>query len=143
MLLIAYHILKNSKEKYIHIQVKMQGKKMVALLVPVMVLGLLVTTSFGGIQIDDITCSDALQYLEPCLPFLVGSSSGQPTAGCCEGTNTVFHSANTTQVRRELCKCFKEASTRFGFDPQRVKQLPQFCHISLSFPIDPRMDCNS
>lgn len=120
----------------------MSGKKNVVVFVVVMVFSLFLTT-MNAIQIDDITCSEALFSLIPCVPFLEGSNPPTPSPTCCSGANNLYQKANTTQIRRNICKCFKAASTKFGVNPDRAKQLPGLCSIPLSFPFDPKADCNT
>ncbi|XP_027340863.1 non-specific lipid-transfer protein 1-like [Abrus precatorius] len=114
--------------------------KMMNLLVPMMTLCLSLST-ISRSQIDDITCNEALPLLTPCQPYLVGSAEVSST--CCEGVNTIFQRANTTQVRRDVCKCIKNAASQIGVNPEKAKQLPQLCNITLPFPIDPSIDCNT
>lgn len=115
---------------------------MVALFVPLMALGLLVTAS-GARQINDIGCNEAIFDLLPCHDYLVGSSQGEPTPYCCQAANTIFQRADTTQVRRTLCVCFEQAFPMFGINPDQARQLPKLCNISLSFPIDPKLNCST
>jgi hypothetical protein len=120
----------------------MMGKKYISLSMIVMVLGMLVTTMDAS-QIDDVSCSEALLSLLPCLPFLQGTGPATPTSFCCAGANTLNQKANTTQIRRNICNCLKPAASRFGVHSDRSKQLPQLCNISLSVSFDPSTDCNS
>jgi len=107
---------------------------------------MLMTKSHGS-QIDEIACSseaipEVFWTLFPCVPFLNGSLPATPSSDCCTRTNNLFQKANTTEFRRTLCQCVKIVSSDFIIDSERSKQLPQLCHIS-SFPIDPKIDCNS
>lgn len=120
----------------------MSGKNSIVVFVPMMVLGLLVTT-FDASQIDSITCSDAISSMLPCLPFLEGSAPAVPSTDCCAGAKNVFQKADTTPVRRDLCNCFKSAATKFGVNPDRIKQLPHLCGITLSFSLNPKGNCSS
>jgi hypothetical protein len=120
----------------------MQGKKMVSLFIPLMALGL-VLTSFVSCQMDEISCSEAIPNLAPCLPYFIGFFQAQPSAGCCGGFNIVVQKADTTQNRRDLCDCFKKASIQFNVNGDKAKKLPQLCNINLSFALDPQIDCNT
>ncbi|XP_027345456.1 non-specific lipid-transfer protein 1-like [Abrus precatorius] len=114
--------------------------KMMNVIVAVMTLCLMLSTFSTG-QIDEITCDEAISLLQPCKPYLVGSAeiSGQ----CCEGANTVFLRASTTQNRRDVCNCLKIAASKNGVKPDRAKQLPQLCKIDLPVPVVPSIDCNT
>ncbi|XP_004513713.2 non-specific lipid-transfer protein A-like [Cicer arietinum] len=118
------------------------GKKIIAFLMLVMVLGLQVTT-LDARQIDDISCSKAIVSLEPCLPFLTGLGQPTPTTSCCEGAQNLNQKADTTPVRCDVCECLKGAAIKFGVNSDKTKQLPQLCNISLSFSFDPSIDCNT
>ncbi|WJX37875.1 hypothetical protein P8452_25596 [Trifolium repens] len=120
----------------------MSGKKCLALFVPLMVLCMLMIT-LDARQVDDITCSEAISSLLPCVPFLEGSLPATPSSDCCAGVTNIVNKANTTPIRRSTCQCLKNASTKFGVNVGRAKQLPQLCHVSLPFVIDPNVDCNS
>lgn len=115
--------------------------KVVYVCVSAITLSLLVTTMSGS-QTNEISCNDAVSDLLPCQPFLVGSQQN-PTVGCCTGVNIVFHMADTTQNRRDLCECLKKLAAQIGVKPERAKALPQFCGIGLPFPMDPNVDCKS
>nr|XP_004513718.2 non-specific lipid-transfer protein A-like [Cicer arietinum] len=119
----------------------MLEKKSIAFLMLAMVLGLQVTPLYAR-QIDDISCPGAIFSLVPCVPFLTGLGSA-PSASCCAGANNVFQKADNVQARRDLCNCLKGASSKFGVNSDKAKQLPQLCNINLSFPIDLNIDCNT
>ncbi|RHN66720.1 putative plant lipid transfer protein/Par allergen [Medicago truncatula] len=121
----------------------MSAKKNVSLFVPLMVLSMLMTTLYAS-QINDITCSEAISSLLPCLPFLEGSLPATPSTDCCAGATNLFHKVDTTKIQRKnICHCLKNTSTKFGVNSKRSKQLPQLCHINLSFSVDTKIDCNS
>lgn len=120
----------------------MEEKKAMALLVPVMAFGLLVTT-FSASQIDDITCGEARSLLLPCLPYLEGSGPGEPPPACCEGATSVYQRANTTQVRREICVCLKNAAKDMPINQDRAKRLPEQCKLNVPFPLDPNVNCST
>ncbi|GMN36433.1 hypothetical protein TIFTF001_006016 [Ficus carica] len=90
---------------------------------------------------NDISCQDAVPMLLPCQMFLKGSPPPTPSINCCLGVQKVFQQANTTEIRRNLCECFKKAAIEFGVDPARARQLPELCKIDIPFPIDPNIDC--
>ncbi|KAI3440180.1 AAI domain-containing protein [Psidium guajava] len=104
---------------------------------------LLVTCIVGNEPepINDISCSNVVTTLMPCKPYLTGSEP-QPTGPCCMAVEKVKELANTTQVRRDLCECFKKAMPGMGVDPERAKALPESCHIQSPVPIDPETDCS-
>ncbi|RHN67657.1 putative plant lipid transfer protein/Par allergen [Medicago truncatula] len=108
----------------------------------VMVLGMLVAT-LDARQIDDVSCPSALFSLLPCLPFWQGVGPATPTSYCCAGITDLNQKANTTQIRRDVCNCLKPAASRFGVNPDRSKQLPTLCNITLNVPFDPTVDCNT
>ncbi|KAK9291726.1 hypothetical protein L1049_019675 [Liquidambar formosana] len=115
-------------------------KKMEGLSVVVMglvVLGLIATPVYT------ITCSDAATALVPCLTFLVGFGPGQPSDQCCTGAQNLNKAANTTEARRTLCQCLKDAEGSYPINFDRAKQLPALCHLNTSIVISPDIDCKS
>ncbi|XP_058782312.1 non-specific lipid-transfer protein A-like [Vicia villosa] len=107
-----------------------------------LVLCMVMTTTLHASEMDDVSCSEAILSLWPCLPFLEGSLPPTPSADCCTGAKNLFNKANTTPIKRKVCECLKDASTKFGVKPDRTAQLPQLCHIQLPFPIGPSTDCS-
>ncbi|KAI5409630.1 hypothetical protein KIW84_055170 [Lathyrus oleraceus] len=75
--------------------------------------------------------------------LLQGTGGATPPKNCCDGANTLNQKANTTPIRRDVCNCLKPAASRFGVKPDKSKQLPQLCNITLSVPFDPNIDCNT
>ncbi|KEH33556.1 putative plant lipid transfer protein/Par allergen [Medicago truncatula] len=117
----------------------MSGRNYVPLFVSVMVLCMVMTTLHAS-QIDDISCSEAISSLLPCLPFLEGSLPATPSSDCCTGATNLFNKANTIPARKSVCQCLQNASPKLWIHSERAKQLPKLCHINLFFPID---KCNS
>ncbi|GAV64465.1 LTP_2 domain-containing protein [Cephalotus follicularis] len=92
--------------------------------------------------VDAITCPEAITSLITCHPFLVGFGAPKPPPLCCQGVKSVSDRAQTTQDRRDLCVCFKQAFPKFGIHPDRAKVLPHLCGITTPVPIDTSVDCN-
>ncbi|WCJ20443.1 hypothetical protein M5689_002672 [Euphorbia peplus] len=65
-----------------------------------------------------------------------------PSPECCLGAEKVKEVATTTQIRRDLCSCFKQAVVSFGIIPDKTKQIPDLCHVQVPVPIDPNVDCS-
>lgn len=82
-----------------------------------------------------ITCQDAVTQLQPCLPFLTGEADS-PVFLCCQNVAKINDAASTTEIRRNLCKCFKKIAPAIGVKPDRAKQLPQLCAVDVPVPID-------
>ncbi|GLT44973.1 hypothetical protein SLA2020_188420 [Shorea laevis] len=89
-----------------------------------------------------ISCQDALVALLPWKPFVTGGSPS-PSAPCCEGVSKLNSEASTTEERRELCRCLKDAAHGIGVIPERAKELPQKCGVNISVPIDPNINCDT
>ncbi|TKY46730.1 Non-specific lipid-transfer protein AP10 [Spatholobus suberectus] len=119
----------------------MQEKKVVmALLMLVLVFGLVVTTLCGEGQADGV-CHDARPIFIYCLSYF--GLGPPPPRLCCEGVASMFESVNTPQRRRTVCQCLKNYTAFFRYDPEKAKQLPQYCNITSYFNIDPRQNCSS
>ncbi|KAK1317624.1 hypothetical protein QJS10_CPA05g00961 [Acorus calamus] len=90
------------------------------------------------------SCSDAVTALSPCGPFLITTGGvSAPTAECCRGAQSLEGMATTVQDRRALCECLKQTGPSFGVDPEKARQLPPLCKLSLNIPISPDVDCAS
>ncbi|KAE9610614.1 putative plant lipid transfer protein/Par allergen [Lupinus albus] len=120
----------------------MMEKRVGSILLTMMIMSMLDGTSNAN-QINDITCGEAQLLILPCVPYLQGSGSAKPSGSCCSSAKTVFKRATSTQNRRALCQCFKDAAPIIGVNPSRSKLLPKLCNIRLSFPLNPSINCNS
>ncbi|CAL0324462.1 unnamed protein product [Lupinus luteus] len=120
----------------------MMMEKTVATFFLSMVILTLLDGTTNASEINDITCVDAQRLLLPCIPYLQGLGL-KPSSSCCSAAKTVFERATSTQNRRALCQCFKQVAPVIGVNPDRSKQLPKLCNIRLSFPLDPKINCNS
>ncbi|XP_065876488.1 non-specific lipid-transfer protein-like [Euphorbia lathyris] len=98
------------------------------------------TMLLGVSNVNAISCQEAVATLNPCLSFLVGKEA-MPSAACCLGAEKVKEEATTTQIRRDLCSCFKQAAASFGIIADKAKQIPDLCHVQVPVPIDPNIDC--
>lgn len=96
----------------------------------------------SGSSVRALTCPQAVATLSPCLAFLQGKGSN-PSAPCCLGARNLNNMASTTEIRRQVCGCLKEAVISFGIDISRAKAIPEVCKIPVPVPIDPSVDCNT
>ncbi|XP_050206990.1 non-specific lipid-transfer protein 1-like [Mercurialis annua] len=94
-------------------------------------------------SVHGMTCSEALQPLKPCIGYLTDSEPSSPSDSCCSGVEELSNEATTTEIRQQLCGCFKKAVAAFGIDPNRAKQLPGSCGVQSPVPIDPTIDCTT
>ncbi|CAL0306613.1 unnamed protein product [Lupinus luteus] len=120
----------------------MMEQKTGVVFMAMMTLVLLATTS-GASRINDISCLEATPLLLPCVPFLKATGNQKPTDACCSAASSIVQRATSTQNRRDLCQCFKQAASGIGINPDHLKQLPELCKIIISFPLDPNVDCNT
>ncbi|KAI4295975.1 hypothetical protein L6164_035968 [Bauhinia variegata] len=121
----------------------MESKRMMGFcVISVMAMGLLATLS-NAIEINEISCTQALVELLPCKDYLMGSGPDQPPVACCQNAQALYQQATSTQIRRDLCNCLKNAAAQMGVNVDRAKNLAPACGISLPFPIDPKIDCNT
>ncbi|RDX62773.1 Non-specific lipid-transfer protein 1, partial [Mucuna pruriens] len=105
----------------------------------------LVITIVTASEIDGTAteCNKAVTNLLPCEPFMLGLGPVAPPNNCCMGLAIIFERAKTLYDRRFTCTCLKVAMMRAGIKHRRAIQLPRFCKIHFSFPIDPLVDCTS
>ncbi|KAG4191177.1 hypothetical protein ERO13_A07G075600v2 [Gossypium hirsutum] len=93
-------------------------------------------------SVDAITCQEALLSLMPCRPFLTGGES-TPVATCCSAVANINSAATTTAIRKDLCRCLEAASRSEGVDPDKAKQLPQLCGVTVAISFDPTINCDT
>jgi len=105
--------------------------------------GLVINMMLVGSEVHGITCNEAITYLLPCEPFLLGLGPKAPPPICCTNIKTIFSETKTVKVRRSICNCLKEAVIKAGIKHERASHLPQFCSTQFSFLIDPHFDCDS
>ncbi|GMI85529.1 lipid transfer protein 4 [Hibiscus trionum] len=106
------------------------------------VLGLFMILVAKPKSVDAMSCQEALTALMPCQPYLTGGAAG-PVPPCCQAVADINAAATTTLARRELCRCFEKAGPSLGVIPDKAKQLPQKCGISVPVPIDPTINCDT
>ncbi|XVF27971.1 hypothetical protein REPUB_Repub14bG0155300 [Reevesia pubescens] len=116
-------------------------KKMMGLSWFLGVFGLVALVATADYSVQALTCQQAITTLLPCQPFLTGVAPA-PIDPCCFAVVNVNAEATTTQARRDLCQCFKKAAPAFGVKPDKAKQLPQLCGVTVPVPIDPSVNCN-
>ncbi|OAY34866.1 non-specific lipid-transfer protein 2 [Manihot esculenta] len=94
----------------------------------------------SGNTVQGITCIEALTELAPCTPF-AGGTAPSPNPLCCSPVQNVNKEATTTEIRRQLCLCFQQAGSSAHINLQKLKQIPDLCHLQIPDPIDPT-DCS-
>jgi hypothetical protein len=135
------YLQKKKRLIFIYFERELMEKKMMGFVV--LAFGLMFfALNASGRPSNDISCTDAIIDLLPCQPFLVSPGPALPTDACCQGAQTVLQQATTTEVRKSLCECFKNAAKGLGVNPENAKQLPSFCKIQTPVPIDPNIDCS-
>ncbi|KAM4080111.1 hypothetical protein ACJW30_09G166100 [Castanea mollissima] len=117
-------------------------KKIMSCLVLAFGLMIILVLNASASGADGITCEEALTQLITCQPYSLGFGT-RPIPTCCKGAENVSQQANTTTIRRSLCKCLENAANAFHLIPERLKQLPQLCEINVPVPLDPTVDCNT
>ncbi|XWS75531.1 hypothetical protein CRYUN_Cryun01aG0097900 [Craigia yunnanensis] len=105
------------------------------------IFGLIMILVAKSKSVDAITCQQAITTLLPCQPFLTGTAPA-PIVPCCLAVAKVNAAATTTLARRELCRCFEKYAPALGVMPEKAKQLPQLCGVSVPVPIDPSINCD-
>nr|ACG36052.1 nonspecific lipid-transfer protein 3 precursor [Zea mays] len=105
------------------------------------------TTSSGiavVLLVADISCSDVLNDLSPCLPFLQGKAAkpSESNNQCCDGVRTLYAAADTRPDRQATCRCLKAAYVQVHAVLSAAQELPGDCGLSLSYNITPDIDCD-
>ncbi|KAF5469693.1 hypothetical protein F2P56_013743, partial [Juglans regia] len=88
-----------------------------------------------------ITCSNVVNYLRPCVNYLV-KGTGKPPATCCSGASALASASSTSADKRAACDCIKTAAKKINPNVQAAQALPGNCGISLPFTISPNVDCS-
>nr|ACG45901.1 nonspecific lipid-transfer protein 3 precursor [Zea mays] len=94
--------------------------------------------------VADISCSDVLNDLSPCLPFLQGKAAkpSESNNQCCDGVRTLYAAADTRPDRQATCRCLKAAYVQVHAVLSAAQELPGDCGLSLSYNITPDIDCD-
>ncbi|GLT51452.1 hypothetical protein SLA2020_248610 [Shorea laevis] len=106
------------------------------------ILGLAILTVAASQRAHAISCAEVLNSLTPCQSYLTGGAKS-PTVACCLSLGKVNKAASTTQDRRDVCFCFKNAAPVLGGILTKAKSLVQLCALIPPLPIDPNIDCNT
>lgn len=88
-------------------------------------------------------CGNVIFKLLSCESFLFGSSN-VPSPQCCANAQDLVQAANASKdVLKATCQCLKNALQSFPVDLGNAANLTQLCHLNLSIPISPSVDCDS
>ncbi|KAL7130340.1 hypothetical protein ABFS83_13G127100 [Erythranthe nasuta] len=89
-----------------------------------------------------VLCTQALEYLMPCQPFLMGV--GDITTACCLGAQALSHATSASPAdTKSVCQCLKQVASSVDVNQDKAKQLPQLCKISVPVPIQPDVNCDA
>ncbi|PIA34117.1 hypothetical protein AQUCO_03900198v1 [Aquilegia coerulea] len=90
------------------------------------------------------TCMDVTKSLVQCSTYVIGSAP-EPPKPCCDGVKQLKAMAVTTNDKRQICACCKDAAFRYGdkLKNDAVTALPAKCGAPLPFTISKNFDCNS
>ncbi|CAN1352762.1 Non-specific lipid-transfer protein 4 [Linum perenne] len=106
-----------------------------------LMIALTITCSTTSVIAQQVTCSNALLQLLPCLTYL-SKQTPSPSPQCCANVKQLNDQANTTPIRQQLCTCIKSAALAYHVDPPVAKALPGLCQVNVPVPIDPNVDCS-
>ena len=108
-------------------------------------IGLLMCAS-ASMSMAAVNCSDAVQHLSTCLPFLLnGSPVPSHKSPCCAGVQNIYSNgvSNIQDRRRDLCECIKTAAVAYGVNDNALRTLAPDCGIQLPYTVSKNIDCNS
>uniref|UniRef100_A0A0E0LCD0 Non-specific lipid-transfer protein n=1 Tax=Oryza punctata TaxID=4537 RepID=A0A0E0LCD0_ORYPU len=99
--------------------------------------------SLRQLEADDVSCSDVIADVTPCLGFLQGDDD-HPSGECCDGLSSLVAAAATTEDRQAACECLKSAvSGQFtAVEAAPARDLPADCGLSLPYTFSPDVDCS-
>ncbi|KAI4383478.1 hypothetical protein MLD38_009312 [Melastoma candidum] len=87
-----------------------------------------------------VQCSDVLKYLRPCVQYLK-NGSGMPPSDCCAGATSLSNAATSSDDKKTVCNCIKNAAQKINPQAQLAQSLAQNCGITLPVPVSPNVDC--
>lgn len=108
-------------------------------LVIISVLGVYLTPRYSE---SAISCSDVVNYLQPCVSYLM-SGSGQPPETCCKGVRSLDAATTTTEDKKAACKCIKSVANSVTVKPELAKALASNCNASLPVDASSTVDCDT
>ncbi|KAI3456490.1 hypothetical protein Pfo_013153 [Paulownia fortunei] len=88
-----------------------------------------------------MSCTQALEYLMPCQPFLMGI--GEITSPCCLGAQALAQATASPADRKSVCQCLKQVAVTVNVNQDKAKQLPQLCKIDFPVPVQPDINCDA
>ncbi|KAI4304938.1 hypothetical protein MLD38_040394 [Melastoma candidum] len=71
------------------------------------------------------SCSEVVNPLQPCFPYLKGR--GGPTSVCCNGVGGLIGLAETKSGLELICKCLKDALEHASYDPNLIPTVTTKC----------------
>uniref|UniRef100_A0A0D9WQZ8 Non-specific lipid-transfer protein n=1 Tax=Leersia perrieri TaxID=77586 RepID=A0A0D9WQZ8_9ORYZ len=94
------------------------------------------------VEADEVSCSDVISTVSPCLGFLQGDED-HPSGECCDGLSGLVAAAATTEDRQAACECLKSAAGQFtAVEAAPTRDLPADCGLSLPYTLSPDVDCS-
>lgn len=107
-----------------------------------MILASTVLLSKQGVNAQT-NCQDVITKLMTCEPFIFGYSY-EPSPQCCSSAQDLVRAANASRdVLRATCRCLKTAVQSFPVDFSNAARITSLCHLNLSIPIDPSVNCDT
>ncbi|WZZ84552.1 hypothetical protein YC2023_113131 [Brassica napus] len=102
------------------------------------VLMTIVSPTFHAKTVCSITCAMMKHKVKPCLHG-VRQPGEKPTDVCCNAIYSLNLEATTTQARRDLCQCFKDAIKSYPYI--KLIDFPVLCDVPLAIPFTPSINC--
>ncbi|WZY79508.1 hypothetical protein YC2023_025892 [Brassica napus] len=102
------------------------------------VLMIIVSPTFHAKTVCSITCAMMKHKVKPCLQG-VRQPGEKPTEFCCNAIYSLNLKATTTQARRYLCQCFKDAIKSYPYI--KIIDFPALCDVPLAIPFTPSINC--
>lgn len=93
------------------------------------------------------SCGPVVTSLYPCVSYIMNGGNTVPAAQCCNGIRNLNTMAQTTNDRRAVCTCIKNAVSQSGFSYTNLNLnlaagLPRKCGVNIPYQISPNTDCN-
>lgn len=135
----SHNISNLHKTQAIHRVVNIMGKSSaIASLIVVLALVANLMVEQG----EALSCGDLSGPMAQCASYASGASS-QPSGGCCSAVKQINAMAKTTQDRRQVCSCLKQAASSYpNVQLANIAAIPNKCGVP-SVSINPNVDCNS
>lgn len=79
-------------------------------------------------------CNTIIQQITSCAAYLTqGTPVPQEDSSCCQGVQSLYGDATTTEEIQQICTCLKNEAINYNLNDRALESLPSNCGLQLSF----------